>query len=411
LTGELSAAQSDPAAEPSPVPGVSRNVFVFGVVSFFADVASEMLYPLIPIFLTTTLGAPVAVLGAIEGVAEGTASSLKVVSGWYADRVHRRKPLVAAGYALSALGKLILAVAFVWPQVLLARFVDRFGKGVRTSPRDALIADSTDPTRFGRAYGFHRATDTAGAVVGPLLGLGLLALFGEDHLRPIFALAVVPGLASVVLIALVRERARAPARPATQVRVDLSGAGVTFWLFLGISAIFALGNSSDAFLILRAKDLGLSLTAVILAYVLYNVVYSLLAMPSGIASDRLGRRMVMVGGFLVYGLVYLGFAAVGSGAAVWPLFAVYGVYIALTEGVARAFVADLAPVDRRATFLGVYHTSIGLMAVASSVLAGILWQAVAPGAPFLLGASTAFLSAALLLALPMGAGVRLALEK
>lgn len=400
MTGQLTAETPDPAAEPSPVPGVSRNVFVFGLVSFFADVASEMLYPLIPIFLTTTLGAPVAVLGAIEGVAEGTASSLKVVSGWYADRVRRRKPLVAAGYALSAVGKLLLAAAFVWPQVLVARFVDRFGKGVRTSPRDALIADSTDPAHFGRAYGFHRATDTAGAVLGPLLGLALLTLFGEDHLRPIFALAVVPGVASVLLIALVRERARAPAQRPTQTRIDLSGADITFWLFLSVSVLFALGNSSDTFLILRAKDLGLSLTAVILAYVLYNVAYSLLAMPSGIASDRLGRRTVMVGGFLLYGLVYLGFAAVGRGAFVWPLFAVYGLYMALTEGVARAFVADLAPPDRRATFLGVYHTSIGLMAVASSVLAGILWQAVAPGAPFLLGASTAFLSALLLLALP-----------
>ena len=401
----MSADTVESAAEPSPVPGVSRNVFTFGLVSFCADVASEMLYPLIPIFLTTTLGAPVAVLGVIEGIAEGTASSLKVVSGWYADRVRWRKPLVAAGYALSALGKLLLAAAFAWPQVLLARFVDRFGKGVRTSPRDALIADSSDPARFGRAYGFHRAADTAGAVLGPLLALSLVVLLGEDNLRPIFVLAIVPGIASVALIALVRERRRAPAPPSPGPALDLSGADAAFWVFLGISVLFALGNSSDAFLILRAKDLGLGLTMVILAYVLYNAAYSVLAMPSGIASDRLGRRSVMVAGFLIFGLVYLGFALVDRQALVWLLFAVYGLYMALTEGIARAFVADLVPSERRATFLGVYHTSIGLMAVGSSALAGVLWQVVQPAAPFLLGASTAFLSAALLVALPRRATV------
>ncbi len=400
MTGEAGAESLEPAAEPSPVPGVSRNVFAFGLVSFCADVASEMLYPLIPIFITTTLGAPVAVLGVIEGIAEGTASSLKVVSGWYADRLRSRKPLVALGYALSALGKLLLAAAFAWPQVLLARFVDRFGKGVRTSPRDALIADSSDPARFGRAYGFHRAADTAGAVLGPLLALLLVALWGEDNLRPIFILAIVPGIASVALIALVRERRRAPALPSPGPTLDLSGADAAFWVFLGISVLFALGNSSDAFLILRAKDLGLGLTMVILAYVLYNAAFSLLAMPSGIASDRLGRRSVMVAGFLIFGLVYLGFALADRQSLVWPLFAVYGLYMAMTDGIARAFVADLAPPERRATFLGVYHTSIGLMAVASSALAGVLWQVVQPAAPFLVGASTAFLSAALLLALP-----------
>jgi MFS family permease len=399
---------AEDSLEPSPVPGVSRNVFAFGLVSFCADVASEMLYPLIPIFLTTTLGAPVAVLGVIEGIAEGTASSLKVVSGWYADRVRWRKPLVAAGYALSALGKLLLAAAFVWPQVLLARFVDRFGKGVRTSPRDALIADSSDPARFGRAYGFHRGADTAGAVLGPLLALLLVVLLGEDNLRPIFILAIVPGVASVALIALVRERRRAPAPGSPGLTLDLSGADAAFWVFLGISVLFALGNSSDAFLILRAKDLGLGLTMVILTYVLYNAVYSLLAMPSGIASDRLGRRSVMVAGFLIFGLVYLGIALAERQALVWPLFAVYGLYMALTDGVGKAFVADLVPPERRATFLGVYHTSIGLMAVGSSALAGVLWQVVQPGAPFLLGASTAFLSAALLAALRPRAGVRAA---
>jgi MFS family permease len=386
--------------ERSPVPGVSRNVFFLGLVSFATDIASEMLYPLVPIFLTVTLGAPVAALGIIEGIAEGTASLLKVASGWYSDRLPLRRPLVAAGYSLSAVGKLLLATAFVWPQVLVARITDRFGKGVRTSPRDALIADSADPASYGRAYGFHRAADTAGAVLGPLGGLALLAIFGEEHLRPIFLIAVTPGLVSVLLVGLVRERRREPKPVTTPGRLDLSGAGAVFWMFLGISLLFALGNSSDAFLILRAKDLGLGLSIVILMYVVYNTTYSLLAMPFGIVADRLGKRIVVTGGFFLYGVVYLGFALTGEESHLWLLFAVYGVYMALTDGMARAFVAELAPADRRGTFLGLYHTGIGLLAVASSVLAGVLWDAVGPPAPFWLGASTAFAAAALMLALP-----------
>ena len=386
--------------EPSPVPGVSRNVFALGLVSFAADVASEMLYPLIPIFLTVTLGAQVAVLGVIEGLAEGTASLMKVASGWYSDRLPLRKPLVAAGYGLSAAGKLLLATAFGWPQVLVARVADRFGKGVRTSPRDALIADFSDPAHYGRAYGFHRMADSAGAVLGPLIGLALLAIIGEQHLRPIFLVAVIPGVASVLLVGLVRERRRKPQPAVARGKVDLSGAGPIFWMFLGISLLFALGNSSDTFLILRAKDLGLSLTIVILMYVVYNAFYSLLSMPAGIVADKLGKRVVVTGGFFVYGLVYMGFALTGEGTHLWPLFAVYGVYMAQTDGMARALVAELAPADRRGAFLGLYHTGIGMMAVAASIIAGVLWQAIGQPAPFWLGASTGFAAAALMLLLP-----------
>lgn len=388
--------------EPSPVPGVSRNVFVLGWVSLASDIASEMLYPLIPIFLTVTLGAPVAFLGLIEGIAEGTASIMKVASGWYSDRLALRRPLVATGYGLSALGKLLLATAFHWPQVLFARAIDRFGKGVRTSPRDALIADSSLPEAYGRAFGFHRAADTAGAVLGPLIGLAFLTIAGEDNLRPVFLVAAVPGVASVALIAFVRERKRRPQR--TQVvgspRIDLSGASAVFWMFLGISLLFALGNSSDAFLILRANDLGLGLTVVILMYVVYNAGYSLLSLPAGIAADRVGKRALLTGGFFVYGLVYLGFALTGEGSVLWPFFLVYGVYMAFTDGQARALVAELAPEEKRGTFLGLYHTGIGLMAVAASVLAGVLWDVVGKPAPFFLGASTGFAAAALMFLLP-----------
>jgi MFS family permease len=403
LEQETSPTLEDLRTEPSPVPGVSRNVFVLGLVSMATDVASEMLYPIIPIFLTVTLGAPVAFLGLIEGIAEGTASLMKVGSGWYSDRLSLRRPLVAAGYGLSAVGKVLLATAFHWPQVLIARTTDRFGKGVRTSPRDALIADSSLPEVYGRSFGFHRAADTAGAVLGPLIGLAILQIVGQNHLRPVLLAATVPGVLSVGLLVFVRERRRQPqpvAKAEGGVRIDLSGASPVFWMFLSISLLFALGNSSDTFLILRAKDLGLSLSIVILMYVLYNASYSLLSLPAGIVADRIGKRRLVMGGFFVYGLVYMGFALVGQGSAVWPLFLVYGVYMAFTDGQARAMVAELSPEERRGTFLGLYHTGIGLMAVAASVLAGVLWDAVGKPAPFWLGASTGFAAAALMLALP-----------
>ena len=402
---ETSPTLDDLRTEPSPVPGVSRNVFVLGLVSLATDVASEMLYPIIPIFLTVTLGAPVAFLGLIEGIAEGTASLMKVGSGWYSDRLSVRRPLVAAGYGLSAVGKVLLATAFHWPQVLIARTTDRFGKGVRTSPRDALIADSSLPEVYGRSFGFHRAADTAGAVLGPLIGLAILQIVGQNHLRPILLAATVPGVLSVGLLVFVRERRRPPqpvAKATGSAKLDLSGASPVFWMFLSVSLLFALGNSSDTFLILRAKDLGLSLSIVILMSVLYNASYSLLSLPAGIVADRIGKRRLVTGGFFVYGLVYMGFALVGQGSAVWPLFLVYGVYMAFTDGQARAMVAELSPEERRGTFLGLYHTGIGLMAVAASVLAGVLWDVVGKPAPFWLGASTGFAAAALMLALPRG---------
>ena len=391
--------EPDPAAAeaPSPVPGVTRNVFALGVVSFAADIASEMAYPLIPIFLTSTLGAPVAALGVIEGVAEGTASLLKVGSGWLSDRVGRRKGLVSAGYALSAVGKAVLALAFSWPQVFVARFIDRLGKGVRTAPRDALIADGTPSSLLGRAFGFHRALDTAGAVAGPLIALLLVGGWGLG-IRAVLLLALVPGAAAVALLLLVRDipvkRAVDPDGDDPPVRAP--GA---YWAFLGIVLVFTIGNSSDAFLILRARDVGLSVSLVIVAYVAFNVAYSLLSTPAGIMSDRMDRRLLYTLGLVIYGLVYLGFAWLPSTAWVWPLFVVYGCYMALTEGTARALVAEAAPPGRRGTFLGLYHTSVGLATVLASVMAGLLWQAVAPAAPFAVGAGTAFAAAALMLLL------------
>ena len=396
-------ARAEPAPRPSVVPGVERNVFILGVVSFFTDVSSEAVYPLVPIFLTKTLGAPLAVVGAIEGLAESTASVLRWLSGWLSDRLGRRKPFVVLGYGLAAVAKPLLALAFHWPMVLFARFVDRFGKGLRTAPRDALVAQWTERQERGRAFGFHRAVDTAGAVLGPLGALALLAILGENF-RLIFLLAFIPAALGMVLLRLVGERTPQPESAAA---AQLQGGGLRFgaayYAFFAVSLVFALGNSSDAFLILRSRNLGLGVSEAVLAYVAYNASYSLLAMPAGIASDRLGRRNVIGVGFAIFGAVYLGFAAVDAGAYVWLLFPIYGVYMALTEGVGRALVTDLVPGERRGSALGLYQGGVGLMALLSSIMAGFLWDHVGASAPFFVGGSTAALAFVLLFVfLPRG---------
>ena len=389
------------APRPSPVPGVERNVFILGVVSFFTDISSEAVYPLVPIFLTTTLGAPLAVVGAIEGVAEGTASVVRWLSGWLSDRLGRRKPFVVLGYGMAALAKPLLALAFHWPVVLFARFADRFGKGVRTAPRDALVAQWTEREVRGRAFGFHRAVDTAGAVLGPLGALALLAVLGQNF-RLIFVLAFIPAALGMVLLRLVGERTPQPQAATTPVGEPKAGGlrfGGAYYAFLIVSLVFALGNSSDAFLILRSRNLGLGVSEAVLAYVAYNASYSLLAMPAGIASDRLGRRNVIGLGFAIFTAVYLGFAVIDAGAYVWMLFPVYGVYMALTEGVGRALIADLVPSGRRGSAMGLYQGGVGLMALLSSIMAGFLWDHVDASAPFYLGAGTAALAFVLLLIL------------
>lgn len=359
---------------------------MLGWVSFFADLSSELVYPIIPIFLTVTLGAPATAVGVTEGVAEATANITRLVSGRWSDRLQARKPFVVAGYSLAATGKLILCVAPVWGFAVAARAVDRFGKGLRTAPRDALLADFAGAEDRGRIFGFHRSFDTLGAVCGPLAGLAFLAAAG-DHLRWAIALSLIPAVLSVVVIASLPERRPAVAAgEAGGVRGSLPAA---YWLFLAATALFMAGNSTDAFLILRARDLGLSTTLVVLAYVVYNVVYAAAAYPAGILSDRVPRPLLLIGGYLVFAAVYLGFARAGSGALAWPLFATYGFYIAATEGVSKAFVADLAPASLRSSALGLFQGVTGLMVLAASIGAGVLWDVVGPGAPFYFGAACA----------------------
>lgn len=380
-----------PAAAPLP-PTVKR----LGWISFLVDVTSEMLYPLIPVFVSETLGAPGKALGWIEGAAEGTAAFTSGVAGLQSDRLRKRVPFVRLGYALSALSKPLLALAFTWPAVLALRVADRIGKGVRTAPRDALIADVVAKEQRGRAFGFHRSMDTAGAFVGVLCALGLLAWIGDEY-RTIFALAALPALAAVALTFTLREpapRASAGHRPA-RFR-ELPG---RFWRTAGVLWLFALGNSSDAFLLLRAKEQGFGATQVVAAYALYNLVYSLAAYPAGLASDRFGRPRMLGLGLVVFAAVYAGFAALG-GAHLWWLFALYGVHMGLVQGVANAWIADSAPSELRATALGAYRVGLGFAALAASLAAGYLWDEVGRAAPFWLGACGA---GAALVFLPLAA--------
>jgi len=379
--------------------GIRKNVVVLGIASFFTDISSEMLYPVIPIFLTSVLGAPMSVVGLIEGIAESTASILKAFSGWLSDKIGKRRPFVVAGYALSSFAKPLLYFAYAWPAVLLSRFLDRLGKGLRTSPRDAMIADSTEASYRGKAFGLHRAMDTLGAILGPLLAIYFLVVL-KENLRIIFLIAFVPAaLAVLTLIFFLKETALIPKAQTDTGKINPWQLSADFKKFLLASVIFAIGNSSDAFLIVRSKQLGLSITLVILAYVLYNISYSVFSTPFGILSDRWPRKNVMIIGYLIFALVYTGFALVKSAAMVWVLFFIYGFYIAMTDGVGKALVSDMVAAEYRATALGLYHFALGIFAFFASLIAGLLWTHLGVQAPFVYGAVCAVISCVFLFAL------------
>jgi MFS family permease len=369
------------------------NVRSLGLVSFFADLSSEIAYPLFPIFVTSVLGLPVAVLGLIEGIAEATASITKYPFGQAADYTGRRRPFVLAGYTLGGLGKLVIALAAGWPLALAGRFTDRLGKGMRTAPRDDLIAANTRPGQQGLAFGLHRSMDTLGAVLGPLIALALVQ--AHVSLRWIFAIAVVPGLLSVLAIVLfVREHRERPRRSAF--RLTLPASPAFRWLLAG-ALLFAVGNSSDMFILLKARDVGMGTSTVILLYVLYNVVYSAASLPLGGLSDRVGQYPLVLTGYALFAAVYLGFAAAASGWALTGLFAAYGLYIAATEGTSKALIGRAIPTGERASALGLYYTATGLASFAASTVGGALWSAVGPWATFAFGAAAALAAAALML--------------
>jgi len=394
---------------------LGRNVIALAAVSFFTDVSSEMIYPLLPVFLTATLGASASMLGMIEGAAETTASLLKLASGWWSDRVRRRKPLVVFGYALASLVRPLIAAAQSATQVLFIRLADRVGKGIRNSPRDALIAESVDPSIRGKAFGFHRAGDNAGGVVGPLVAFALLQWWAFQ-MRTVFWLALIPGiLATITVIVFVQERPRLPAaddvlgrasgadlqqnRDQQKIRREApaenqirSGAAAenslprSFWAYLTVLLVFTLGNSTDAFLLLRARQVGVPLALVPIIWATLNIVKTVLSTPGGALSDRIGRVPTVVAGWAIYALVYFGFAFASTQWHAWALFAAYGVFFALTEGAERALVADFVPAARRGTAFGWYYLVVGLATLPTSIIFGVVWDRLGAHTTFIMGA-------------------------
>jgi MFS family permease len=379
---------------------LSPAVVTLGWVSFLTDVASDMIYPLLPGFLTRTLSAGPAAIGLIEGVAEASASIMKMVSGWWSDRLRRRKPLVLTGYAIAAAARPLVGLATSWVQVLAIRFADRVGKGIRTAPRDALLADLVPPEKRGRAFGLQRAMDNAGAVGGPLLAALLLKFVFEDE-RPVFLLAAVPGLAAVLLVAwLVREAPRAASAPEPSPekrpapRSPLPG---RFWISIAIFVLFTLSNSSDAFLLLKARDSGVAGWQIPLLWAFFHAVKSAAGVPGGALADRIGRTPTISLGWSVYTVSYVGFAFVSTASRVWPLFAFYALFYALTEGAERALVADLVAPEARGRAFGAFHAATGLASLPASLLFGLCWKAFGAQAAFLAGAGIALISTGALL--------------
>lgn len=372
------------------------NIIVLGLTSLLTDISSEMVYPLIPFFLTATLGASPAVLGIVEGIAESTASLLKVFSGYISDRLRKRKALTIIGYSSSLIGKVVLYLAGSWGMVLGARVIDRLGKGIRTAPRDALIAESAEEGKRGRAFGLHRAMDTAGAAIGVLIAYAFLS-GNYGNYSTIFLWSVIPAAAGVFLLFHLRE-SRSPAmlsaRPPT-LRWHVLPRKLR--LFLIVAFVFALGNSSNTFLLLRAGGLGFTPTDAVLLYLVYNLSYALFSFPAGRLFDMIGPKALLIAGYAVYGSVYLGFALCGveTGAwAVWGLFGMYGLYSGLTDGLEKALVSNLAPSNVRGTAIGLHAMVVGIGLLPASLLAGELWAFFGPETTFFFGSGLGFLAAA-----------------
>lgn len=388
-----------------------RNVWVVTFTSFLTDISSEMLVNLIPFFLANVLGVRTTVIGLIDGIAETTASLMKILSGSLSDKLGKRKWLTVAGYSLSTIAKPFLYFAGSWGWVLGVRFADRMGKGIRTAPRDALIADSINKEQRGLAFGLHRAGDTAGAFIG--LGIAAFILWWHqsqtllldiDTFKLIVLVSIVPAVLAVLVLVLgAVDVAPGPGetgsgRASGGMRMSLKGMDSRFKTFLFVVVLFTLGNSSDAFILLRGQERGLSILQVMGMALTFNLLYTIFAGPLGAWSDKVGRRKLILGGWLAYGLVYLGLAFAREGWQVWMLFAFYGLYYASTEGVAKALVADLVPDAQRGTAYGLFNAAIGITALPASMIAGLLWQGIGawsgfgPSAPFLFGACMALLA-------------------
>lgn len=380
------------------------NVFLLGLVSFFADISAEMVYPIIPLYLTSVFGATPALVGVIEGVAESLASLLKVFSGYVSDRYQKKKPIAFLGYATGLVYKAALIAAGSWVGILGARVIDRMGKGIRTAPRDVMVSDSAESSRMGAAFGLHKALDMAGSAIGILIAYVLLSSArGAFDYRNLFLISMIPAFMSLAVFPFIKEKI---GKRSLKERVP-------FWrnmkrlpgqlkLYLLVAFLFTLGNSSNAFLLLRAKSVGFGDTSVILLYFIYNVTASLLAIPLGKRSDKVGRKRLLVSGYAVFALVYLGFAVANNRMFMIMLFVLYGIYTAMIAGVERAFIAEISPKELKGTMLGLHSTIVGIALFPASAIAGALWTAFGAAIPFLFGAGLSLAAAIILLILMKG---------
>jgi MFS family permease len=382
--------------------GLHPNVFFLGLTSLLNDISSEMIFTLLPIFLTNILGVSTVIVGLIGGISGSADSLFRIISGWYSDKIGRRKVFATIGYAISAVIKPFMLIAGSWGAITGIRFVDRVGKGIRNAPRDALVADSVTTQQRGKAFGLHRAMDSSGAVIG--LALAAIIIYfvqgDADNLElPTFhwmvIVGIIPGIiGTLVILFLVRDaRKQKYSAGLNKTSGQTGGFSTQFKIYLVILGVFTLGNTSDFFVILRAQNLGNSLIYVALILVMFNLVYTLVATPAGILSDKLGRRSLLVVGWLVYAAVYIGFALANTSWIVWILFAAYGIYYGVIEGVSRAFVADLVPVEKRGIAYGWYNGVLSIALLPASLIAGWLWSAVSPASTFFFGAGLAFIAA------------------
>ena len=375
--------------------GFNRNIFYAGLVSFLTDTSTKMVYSIMPLFLMS-LGASKTTLALIEGIAESTAALVKAASGFFSDRLGRNKPFMVIGYAITAIVTPIYAAVTSPLQVLFLRFVERFGKGVRTAPRDSLVAGSATRGDMGRSFGLHKAMDNSGAIVGPLLAFAFLKVFPEDY-RSVFLLSAIPAVIGVItILALIKEASKP--RESLYRRFRFRDFPRRFWLLLGIIFLFTLGNSTDALLIVKANEVGVKVAYIPLVYLVFNVVSVALSIPIGKRSDRVGRERVLMFGYLVYAAVYFGFGFTQDVGAIFVLFATYGLYSACTDSVQKAFVSDLLDQNKQGTGLGIYNAMLGLTLLPASVIAGVLYDQVDSSVPFYFGAVTATLSAVLMAA-------------